>query len=76
MTVDSDEFEKHFSEYLRENCSMGISLTVCEKGQPIATLSPIPIQAKQGPNLIDELLTNPIKLPGFKPLSRKEVYEQ
>jgi antitoxin (DNA-binding transcriptional repressor) of toxin-antitoxin stability system len=76
MTLESYQLEKHFREYLREICSTGQSLTVCENGQPIATLSPLPKRAKHALKLIDELLTNPIKIPGFKLLTREEVYER
>jgi len=76
MTVESKELESHLTEYLRKIRSTGETLTVCEHSEPIATLSPIPRKAKEGSNLIDELLANPVKLPGFKPLTRDEIYER
>jgi antitoxin (DNA-binding transcriptional repressor) of toxin-antitoxin stability system len=76
MTVDSKELESHLSEYLRKIRSTGETLTVCEQSEPVATLSPIPRRTKTSSTLIDELLANPIKAPGFKPLTRDEIYER
>lgn len=77
MTVESTELENHLSEYLRQIRSTGETLTVCEHSEPVATLSPISAKhAKNGNNLIDQLLANPAKVPGFKLLTRDEVYER
>jgi antitoxin (DNA-binding transcriptional repressor) of toxin-antitoxin stability system len=76
MTVETKELESHLSEYLRKIRSTGETLTVCEQSEPVATLSPIPKHTTNGMNLIDQLLAKPIKIPGFKPLTRDEVYER
>ncbi len=77
MTVESKELENHLSEYLRKIRSTGETLTVCEQNEPVATLSPIAAKpAGNGGNLIDQLLANPIKVPGFKPLKRDEIYDR
>ena len=75
MTVESTELGNHLGEYLRQIRSTGETLTVCEHSEPVATLSPIVTKhAKNGSNLIDQLLANPIKVPAFKPLTRDEIY--
>jgi len=77
MTVESTELENHLGKYLRQIRSTGETLTVCEHSEPVATLSPIAAkQAKNGSNLIDQLLASPVKVPGFKPLARDEIYER
>jgi len=76
MTVETKELENHLNEYLRKIRSTGETLTVCEHSEPVAMLSPIARPAKNGTNLIDQLLAKPIKVPGFKPLTRDEVYER
>ena len=77
MTVESTELGNHLGEYLRKIRSTGETLTVCEHSEPVATLSPIaPKQTKNGRNIIDQLLANPIKAPSFKPLIRDEIYER
>ena len=77
MTVDSIELENHLGEYLRKIRSTGETLTVCEHNEPVATLSPIAVKSAQnGLSLIDQLLAHPVKVPGFKPLTRDEVYER
>ena len=77
MTVESTELESHLGEYLRQIRSTGETLTVCEHSEPVATLSPIAAKnAKNGSNLIDQLLANPAKVSGFQPLTRDEIYER
>lgn len=77
MTVESRELESHLGEYLRKIRTTGETLTVCEHSEPVATLSPIATRhAQNGESLIDQLLAHPVKVPGFKPLTRDEVYER
>lgn len=77
MTVESRELESHLGEYLRKIRSTGETLTVCEHSEPVATLSPIATKHTQnGGSLIDQLLAHPVKIPGFKPPTRDEVYER
>ena len=77
MTVESIELESHLSEYLRKIRSTGETLTVCEHSEPVATLSPIAAQpAEKSDSLIEQLLAHPVKVPGFRPLTRDEAYER
>ncbi len=77
MTVDSKELGTHLDEYLRQIRETGETLTVCEHSEPVATLSPVTSKHHgHGSNLIDQLLAHPIKIAGFKPLTRDEVYER
>lgn len=77
MIVESTELGSHLGEYLRQIRSTGETLTVCEHSEPVATLSPIATRpAKNVGNLIDQLLANPIQIPGFKPLTRDEIYDR
>lgn len=77
MTVESRELESHLGEYLRKIRTTGETLTVCEHSEPVATLSPIAARhAPNGDSLIDQMLAHPVKVPGFQPLTRDEVYER
>ena len=76
MTVESTELESHLGEYLRQIRSTGETLTVCERSEPVATLSPINRHTGPGSELIDQLLAQPIQVSGSQPLPLDEIYER
>ena len=75
MKIETAELKSHLEDYLQQIRASGETITICKAAEPVATLAPIgPRRQRNGANLIDRLLTTPVPVKDFKPLSRDEIY--